>query len=357
MLKINLKSQMDDFILSIDETLPSQKITSVFGSSGAGKSHFFRQLLGLEKESQIFSYIKINARLWQDTHCNHCLPTHQRGIGYLPQSIDLFPHLTVKQNIFFAHKESSLSPQIQQCLLILKMNILLPKYPYQLSGGQKQRVAFARALIHAKQLLLLDEPFSAMGDDHKYPMMECLRLFHEEKKIPILFSSHNKNEHSFLSDHLIIIKDGKIQASDSYHKIANHINGSSASKAPLMNYLTAKVKCFHKEEGVNELIAHQSSLWLTGKALKSGKKITLSIQSNEILISTRKDQTLGVLNRTSGILMGFIPVSDYEYTLKIAVFRDIMWMVTLSKKLWIELQLKKGMHVDLFFIIRSCFEE
>jgi len=101
MLKINLKCQFSDFQLSINEALPSNKIIGLFGASGSGKSRLLRQLLGFDREYQMRADIQFNDHHWQNSSQKKFIATQERKIGYLPQTVDLFPHLNVYRNIFF----------------------------------------------------------------------------------------------------------------------------------------------------------------------------------------------------------------------------------------------------------------
>lgn len=178
-------------------------ITALFGPSGAGKTSLLEIICGLRQPDRAF--IQLNDLTLEDTNRIKSLAPAQRQIGYVPQDLALFPHLSVKKNIFYSrqtfYKNSDLLKE-------LALEPLLNRSISSLSGGEKQRVALARALMTSPKLLLLDEPLGSLDYSLKYQIMLLLKKLQHELKIPILYVTHNLEEVEFLCDEVVLIENG-----------------------------------------------------------------------------------------------------------------------------------------------------
>ena len=141
------------------------------------------------------------------------MPTRKRNIGYLFQDYALFPHMTVEKNILYGVKEKKykeIPDFLQPVLEVLGISHLLSKYPHQTSGGEKQRIALARALATQPDLLLLDEPLSALDQRTRQECQEELLRLHQLWQIPFIMVTHDREEAEKLGDRLIFLDKGKI---------------------------------------------------------------------------------------------------------------------------------------------------
>lgn len=207
-LLVDIKKKMPGFTLDISfET--GENSLGILGESGSGKSMTLRCIAGLVKPDK--GKIILNDRVLFDSEKGINIPIKDRRVGYLFQNYALFPHMTVEQNIAYGlkGKEKLLKTTIDEMLDKLHIENLRKKYPYQLSGGQQQRVALARALAVKPDVLLLDEPFSAL-DNHLRNLMikqmiETLSIY----KGVTLFVTHNMDEAYQLCDNLLVVAKGK----------------------------------------------------------------------------------------------------------------------------------------------------
>jgi molybdate transport system permease protein len=183
----------------------------LLGASGSGKSMTLRCIAGLERPDR--GLVTVNGQTWFDAKNKINLPSCQRRVGFVFQNYALFPHLTVRENIAFGVQK--LPQQEQQRRIDLKMaqmhlQDLGNRYPSQLSGGQQQRVALARALIIEPEILLLDEPFSALDTQLRSQMEKNLLEILSIYPGIVLMVSHNLEEIYRICQNLLVISDGKV---------------------------------------------------------------------------------------------------------------------------------------------------
>ena len=172
-----------------------QSVIGLFGASGSGKTTILHSIAGLVTPQA--GWIKIKNQTWFDQAQRINLSTQQRRIGLVFQDAQLFPHKNVKQNLLFGFKH--IQPQQRQfevdyIIELLKLEHLIERMPIKLSGGEKQRVALGRALLYSPQLLLLDEPLSALDAAHKAEIIPFFQRVKQELGIPMLYVSHDKSE-------------------------------------------------------------------------------------------------------------------------------------------------------------------
>ncbi len=194
------------------------ELTVIFGPSGAGKTFTLHSIAGLAKPDA--GKIKVNGKTHFDSEKGVNLKPQERKVGYVFQSYALFPHLTVKQNILFGLK-SKHNNRLEEMLTLFDINGLEDRYPWQLSGGQQQRVALARALITRPQILLLDEPFSALDYIVRMRLRRDLKKIQDETNIPILLVTHNPFEACTMADRIVIYNSGKVEQTGTPAEVFN----------------------------------------------------------------------------------------------------------------------------------------
>jgi len=209
MLQVHLEKQLRDFALDVQFEIEPQVLV-LFGASGAGKTMTLNCIAGLVTPER--GAITLNGRDLFHGAKGVNIPTRARKIGYVFQNYALFPHLTVRENIAYGVRDNA--PRVSEMLSLTHLTDLAARYPAQLSGGQQQRVALARALATQPDLLLLDEPFSALDAPTRTQLRRELRDLQREFKIPTLFVTHDLGEAYFLADQLAVMDTGTIQQLD-----------------------------------------------------------------------------------------------------------------------------------------------
>lgn len=210
MIKLDIKKKLlgaqGEFTLELKLHIKQGEFVTLFGESGAGKTTLLRCLAGLAEPDE--GIISINGETWFDQ--NTRLPVQQRRVGYMFQDYALFPNMSVRGNLEFALRNSSNSKRVSELVEIMALGELQHRKPNSLSGGQQQRVALARALAAESQLLLLDEPFSALDQETKVRLQDEVLRLQRHFGLTTIMVSHDVSEVYRLSRRVLIIEQGYI---------------------------------------------------------------------------------------------------------------------------------------------------
>ncbi len=212
---------------------------SFLGPSGCGKTTTLRMVAGFEQPTS--GSIRIDGRDVVGLRPN------QRKIGMVFQSYALFPNMTVAQNVAFGLRiakqpEAVIKPRVAEMLEMIKLPQLGDRYPYQLSGGQQQRVALARALAGKPQLLLLDEPLSALDAKIRASLRGEIRDLQKKLGITTIYVTHDQEEALAMSDRIVVMSEGRIEQLGTPYEIYNHPRTRFvASFVGTLNILRGKV--------------------------------------------------------------------------------------------------------------------
>ena len=204
----NVQIKVAAFLLEqINLVVPKGEYTVILGPTGAGKTVLLESIAGLHA-------LQYGAILLNGKDVTAGVP-EERGVSIVYQDYVLFPHLTVKENIIFGLRvRHTAKPKIDEALEwmcgLFEIRPLLKRSPATLSGGERQRVALARALITKPEILLLDEPLSALDAESREEMRAQLRSTHDRLNITTLHVTHDFEEAMSLADNIVVINQGKI---------------------------------------------------------------------------------------------------------------------------------------------------
>lgn len=214
MLELNFEFKRDAFSLSAVQVFDAP-ITGILGASGSGKSTLLGLIAGLLKPQQ--GFIKLNGQLLCDGSSNVWTPPHKRHIGLVFQDGQLLPHLTVRKNLLYGYNNIHASQRrfhLDAIVELLEVGHLLERRPGNLSGGEKQRVALGRAVLYSPELLLLDEPLSALDERLKQQILPFFLRIYTECKIPMVYVTHAFTELQFLTNSYLHVQDGKLLSAE-----------------------------------------------------------------------------------------------------------------------------------------------
>ena len=220
-IRKHLQAEERGFNLDIALRTDSNRVV-LYGPSGAGKSLTLQALAGLLTPDEGLIRLKQNTLF--DSAAGICLPPQRRKVAYLFQDYALFPHLTVAQNVAFGLRTGCFNmrrpqqhPAVQKWLALFELTVTANSYPHQLSGGQRQRVALARALVLEPDILLLDEPFSALDLGLRERMRRELSELQQRLDVPMMVITHDPADLALLGDAIFEIRDGMIATPDQIH--------------------------------------------------------------------------------------------------------------------------------------------
>ncbi len=209
MIEINIQKQLGELLLDVDLNIPNTGVTALFGVSGSGKTSIINIISGLLTPDK--GRVCLNGSVLYDSKSKINLVPNKRNIGYVFQDARLFPHYTVKGNLCYGMKKQAVN-NFEKITNLLGIHHLLDRYPAKLSGGEKQRVAIGRSLLCEPDLLLMDEPVSALDMPRKKELLDYLEVLANEINIPIIYITHNLDELERLANNVAIVDNGKIIA-------------------------------------------------------------------------------------------------------------------------------------------------
>src|SRR6202166_5351261 len=226
-------------VREFDLSIERGEFVSFLGPSGCGKTTTLRMVAGFESPTTGAIHI--------DGKDVTRLRPNQRNVGMVFQSYALFPNMTVAENVGFGLKTAGRSAgeirlRVEEMLRLIKLPALAGRYPYQLSGGQQQRVALARALAIKPQVLLLDEPLSALDAKIRVSLREEIRAVQRTLGITTIFVTHDQEEALSMSDRIVVMNEGRVEQIGAPFEIYNFPKTRFvASFVGTLNILRARV--------------------------------------------------------------------------------------------------------------------
>ncbi len=272
-------------IESLSLSVEPGEIMALIGPSGSGKTTALRAVAGFARPAR--------GRVWIGDHDVTDLPPHARNIGMVVQNYALFPHMRVDENVAFGLRarrasEDVIKQRVAECLRLVGMQSFIHRYPRQLSGGQQQRVAIARALAIRPQVLLLDEPLSALDAQIRRSMLEELARLHQDlPSLTVLYVTHDQTEALTLADRIGIMRDGHLVAAgpsrELYHMPPNRFAAEFLGRANLLPVRLGRTDAgsgfVHVHLGDTELLAKaQSGLGVGTECLLCIRPHAVSLQ-------------------------------------------------------------------------------
>lgn len=265
---------VDDFNLDIEKG----EFVSFLGPSGCGKTTTLRMVAGFETPTS--GQILLDGKDITD------LTPSKRNVGMIFQSYALFPNMTVAQNIGFGLRvrkepEEVINQRVDEMVNLVHLEVHAKKYPYQLSGGQQQRVSLARALAIHPQVLLLDEPLSALDAKIRISLRSEIRAIQKKLGITAIFVTHDQEEALSISDRIVVMNAGEMEQVGTPFDIYNF--PTTRFVANFVGSLnTAEAEIMDPGKGLLSMdgIQLQSSNDLKGKG--KGEKITIAIRPERL---------------------------------------------------------------------------
>lgn len=318
-IAITLKGDLGAFHLDVDFAVPMHGITALFGPSGCGKTSILRSVAGL---NHMAGRIAIGSHIWQDQE--RFVPTHKRPLGYVFQEASLFPHLSVRQNLIYGEKRAKKAEKhirFDDIVDLLGIGHLIDRSPMHLSGGERQRVSIGRALLSQPQLLLMDEPLSALDRMAKDEILPYFEALHANLKVPILLVSHDISEVERLADHLVLLKDGRLVNSGPLSDVLSAPDSTLAMRRDFAAVLPAQV-LRTDEDGISTLDVAGTEFLVLADTLRPGDAVRLRIAASDISIARGKHASSSILNSIPARILGIETLGATEASLRLDIGKN-----------------------------------
>ncbi len=280
------------------------EVVVLFGASGAGKSSVLECIAGFRTPER--GEIALGERILFSSAQGVDIPAHRRRVGYLSQQSALFPHLSVRENVEYGlldQPRAERELRVEAILERFKIASLARRRPAAISGGEQQRVALARTLVCESEVLLLDEPLSALDEALKSLLLETIFDWQRERAVPMLYVTHEQSEAYLLSRRVLVLEAGKVIADGAPREVFNTpVRREQASLAGYENIFDAVLEALHPEMGTMTCRLGGSGLLMEAPVANrlAGEAVCLAMRAGDILVATERPSGISARNIVPG---------------------------------------------------------
>lgn len=330
-ISVDINLPLAQFDLQITQSLNLSGIHGIFGHSGSGKSTFLRTIAGFEKDAD--AIITLNNRLLQHPKNKTFIAAENRNVAYIFQRSTLLPHLSVLDNLRFAEKRRCKHTiELDDLIDAMKIAPLLNQPIEKLSGGEEQIIALARAIIFEPDLLLLDEPLSALDYANKRKLIELISHVHRTYDIPMLYVTHSMDELQQIATHITVLEQGKVIHTGKTHHVIHKLNHSELiqqqTSLTLLDVEQAKIK---DEFGLvpvsfDKNRTNSQTLYMSSKNYAHVNKSTSNtfrcfVLASDVSICTKPADHSSIVNQLQGTI-STIEVNKHQVLVTVDVVTD-----------------------------------
>jgi molybdate transport system ATP-binding protein len=280
--------------------------TILFGPSGAGKTTMLDCIAGLTDPDE--GRITIGGEVLYDSDKSRDVPAWKRHIGYVHQDLALFPHLTADENVGYglrALRASERRKRSAEILAAFRIDHLRDRRPAQISGGERQRVALARALVTEPRALLLDESLAALDRPTKLALVDDLRKWNQNHRVPILFVTHSGEEVYALGDEIVMLVAGRIVAQGRPHEVMHAPRVATvAHLSGFENIFDVTVVALNESRGTMTCRLANAEVELETPLVRAeiGSHLRVGIRAGDLLLATENPRGLSARNILPGTI-------------------------------------------------------
>ena len=314
-----------DFELDVDVHIPASGVTGLFGESGSGKTTLLRCIAGLETGTP-----------------NDTRPVHRRGIGYVFQVPQLFPHLDVRRNIEFGLRRSA-SRRVDQSQVVEMLGLggLLDRKPHSLSGGEAQRATIAAVLLRSPQLVLLDEPLASLDQRRKDELLPYLDRLHDELSVPMIYVSHSIDEVSRLCDHLLLIENGKIIGDGDLQEMLCRLDIPMLSGPEAGAVVNARPEYYDSAYDLTRFVFSGGTLSVPSEYDVNGPRVRLRVAANDVSICLTRPEDTTILNILDAVVDEVHVTGPASALVRLVAGTDYL-LARITRRSVVRLDIKKG---------------
>ncbi|NIZ14581.1 molybdenum ABC transporter ATP-binding protein [Phaeobacter sp. HF9A] len=297
--EIDIAIRQGEFTLEAAFSAP-RGLTVLFGRSGSGKTTLINAVAGLLRPER--GRIRIGERVLFDAAARISVPARRRRLGYIFQDARLFPHMSVRRNLDYGHRllaTDQRHPNPDQIVDMLGLAPLLGRMPGQLSGGEKQRVAIGRALLAQPELVLADEPLTALDMPRKAEILPYFERIRDELGIPVLYVSHSAAEVARLATTVVVLDKGRVTEVGAASEVLSNPQVVPTGVRNVGSVLRARL-VRHHDDGLSELDAGGIHLLVPHVDKPIGTGMRLRVSAHEVILANAPPQGLSALNVLPG---------------------------------------------------------
>ena len=300
-VSVDVRLDKGEFDLDTAFDVPMSGFTAIFGPSGCGKTTLLRVIAGLEPAA--VGRVRIGDATWQEGA--RSLPPHRRRVGFVFQQPVLFGHLDVRANLDYAlhrRRTDGTGLSVEEALDQLGIAALRNRRLSTLSGGERQRVAIAQALLSNPRLLLMDEPLSALDQASRSVLLPYLDQMQRELAIPVLYVSHALDEVARLTEHMVLMRDGRVVTSGDINALLTRLDLPMAHGRNAEAVIRAAVYAQDDADQLTELQFTGGRLWVPRIELPAGAPVRLRIRARDVSLALQPVSGTSVLNNLSVVV-------------------------------------------------------
>jgi molybdate transport system ATP-binding protein len=296
-----IASDGDPFAIDVRFAAPVG-VTVLFGASGAGKTTVLDCIAGLRcpQSGRIVS----GETVLFDSASRTDVAVSNRHVGYVFQTLALFPHMSAEDNIQYGianYSPSERRARVDEIAESFGIGHLLKRRPRQISGGERQRVALARTLVTDPMVLLLDEPLSGLDLSTKSRIMNDLKRWNDKHRIPILYVTHDRAEVFAMAERVVVLERGTVIAQGSPFDVLEIPRRESiAQLSGFENVLDGTVKVQHEDRGTMTCAVGTIELEVPLARISAGAPVRIAVRAGDILLATVRPQGLSARNIIPG---------------------------------------------------------
>ena len=311
-------------------------VTAVFGPSGAGKTTVLEWVAGLRPPTG--GVIQLGDRVLHDSGRKISVPARLRGIGYVPQDLALFPHLSVRENLGYG-RPAAAAPGFDRVVEVLELPTLLGRGIAALSGGERQRVALGRALLAGPRLLLLDEPLAGLDAPLKARLIPFLARIRDEFRLPMLLVTHDRYEVLALADRLIVLLAGRVAQAGTVREVFQR--PANLAVAGLLAVETVQPgRIERRAEGLAVVRVGSVALTAVAGDLPAGaREVFVCIRAEDVILLSATGAAASARNRLPGVVRS---VADTGPLVRVELDCGFPLVVALTRPACADLELRPG---------------
>lgn len=342
-IDVSLRLHRADFELDVSFSIPAHGTTVVFGPSGGGKTTVLRAIAGLEPDVQ--GEVCVRGQTWQSA--GFFMPAHLRRVGFVFQHAALLPHLSVEQNLLYGFKRvQGTEQEYRECVGQLDLTALMHRRIGQLSGGERQRVALGRALLTRPDVLLMDEPLTALDQARRSEVLGYLERLKLITSIPMIYVTHSVDEMSRLADYLVLMKDGRVRQAGPALEVMSQPDAPLALRDDVGVVVKARVA--QKDAyGLLSLNTALGDLYAQGPTYPAGHQMRLRIHARDVSLALSQHHDTSMLNILSATVVSVREIMSGQVLVQLVAGpdKDQALFATISHVSATRLGIAKGLAV------------